>query len=206
MMNETSKGSRGLTMRNNNRGSQPPKRATAKTRGTGTRRLRYSVAMSLDGFIAGSNGEFDWILMDPAFDFAALCKQFDTLLMGRRTFELVRQSPAKTMTGMETVVFSRTLKQSDYPGVTITANLAETVSALKSKAGKDLWLFGGGELFRGMLDANLVDTIEVAVMPILLSQGVPLLPAGARSPSLRLSDSSVLPSGTVMLTYALQHS
>ncbi len=160
--------------------------------------------MSLDGFIAGPNGEFDWIVMDPAVDFAALFREFDTLLMGRRTFELVRQSSAKTMTGMPTVVFSRTLNPSDYPGVTITENLAETVSALKAKPGKDLWLFGGGELFRSLLDVNLVDTIEVAVMPILLSQGIPLLPAGARSPSLRLSDSKTLPSGIVMLTYALQ--
>ena len=165
------------------------------------RRLRYSVAMSLDGFIADPNGEFDWIVMDPAFDFVALFREFDTLLMGRRTFELVRQSPTKKMTGMQTVVFSRTLSQSNYPDVTITANLAETVSALKAKPGKDLWLFGGGELFRSLLDANLVDTIEVAVMPILLSQGIPLLPAGARSPSLWLSDSKTQPSGFVMLTY-----
>jgi dihydrofolate reductase len=159
--------------------------------------------MSLDGFIAGPNGEFDWIVMDPTFDFAALFGEFDTLLMGRRTFDLVRQSSAKTMAGMQTVVFSRTLSPSNYPGVTISANLAETVSALKAKPGKDIWLFGGGELFRSLLDAKLVDTIEVAVMPILLSQGIPLLPAGARSPSLRLSESKTLPSGIVMLTYAL---
>jgi dihydrofolate reductase len=162
--------------------------------------------MSLDGFIAGPNGEFDWIVMDPTFDFAALFREFDTLLMGRHTFELVRQNSAKAMTGMQTIVFSRTLSPSDYPGVTITANLAETVSALKAKPGKDIWLFGGGELFRSLLDASLVDTIEVAVMPMLLSQGIPLLPPGARSPSLRLSDSKTLPSGIVMLTYALHHS
>ncbi len=193
-------------MRKGIRVSHHRKRAAAAARGTGTRRLRYSVAMSLDGFIAGPKGEFDWIVMDPTFDFAALFKEFDTLLMGRRTFDLVRQSSAKTMAGMQTVVFSRTLSPSDHPNVTVSANLAETVSALKAKPGKDIWLFGGGELFRSLLDANLVDTIEVAVMPILLSQGIPLLPAGARSPSLRLSDSKTLPRGIVMLTYALHHS
>lgn len=193
-------------MRKGKRGSHHRKRVAADARGTNIRRLRYSVAMSLDGFIAGPNGEFDWIVMDPTFDFPALFREFDTLLMGRRTFDLVRQSSAKTMAGMQTVVFSRTLSPTDYPGVTITANLVETVSALKAKPGKDIWLFGGGELFRSMLDANLVDTIEVAVMPILLSQGIPLLPAGTRSPSLRLSDSKTLPSGIVMLTYALHHS
>src|SRR5206468_2949711 len=115
-------------------------------------------------------------------------------------------SSRETMAGMQTVVFSRTLRPSNHPNVTITANVTKTVSALKAKAGKDLWLFGGGELFRSLLDANLVDTIEVAVMPILLSQGIPLLPAGARSPSLRLSDSKTSPSGIVMLTYALNPS
>ena len=161
--------------------------------------------MSLDGFIAGPNGEFDWIIMDPAFDFAGLFKQFDTFLLGRRTFEMTRHS-AKTMAGVQTIVFSRTLKPSDHPGVTITANLAETIAALKAKPGKDIWLFGGGELFRSLLDANLVDTVEVAVMPLLLSQGIPLLPAGARSSPLRLSDSKTLPSGIVLLTYELQKS
>jgi dihydrofolate reductase len=160
--------------------------------------------MSLDGFIAGPNGEFDWIIMDPAFDFAGLFKQFDTFLLGRRTFEVTRQGSGKTMAGVQTIVFSRTLKPGDHPGVTITANLGETIAELKAKPGKDIWLFGGGELFRSLLDANLVDTIEVAVMPILLSQGVPLLPAGARSSALRLSDSKTLPSGTVLLTYELQ--
>lgn len=168
--------------------------------------MRYSVAMSLDGFIAGPNGEFDWIVMDPSFDFAALFKQFDTFLLGRRTFEITREASAKASAGIQTIVFSRTLNPKEYPGVIITANLVETVGALKAKPGKDIWLFGGGELFRSLLDANLVDTVEVAVMPILLSQGIPLLAPGARSPSLRLSETKTLPSGTVLLTYALEQS
>lgn len=184
-------------MRKDNRASRHRKQGAADAKATGMRRLRYSVAMSLDGFIAGPNGEVDWIVLDPAFDFAALFREFDTL---------VRQSPTKTMAGMQTIVFSRTLSPTDHPGVTITANLVETVSALKAKPGKDIWLFGGGELFRSLLDANLVDTIEVAVMPILLSQGIPLLPAGARSSSLRLSESKTLPSGIFLLTYALHYS
>jgi dihydrofolate reductase len=162
--------------------------------------------VSLDGFIAGPNGEFDWIVIDPSVDFEALFKQFDTFLLGRRTFEIMRKASAKTMAGTQTIVFSRTLSPKKYPGVTITANLVETVRALKAKPGKDIWLFGGGELFRSLLDANLVDTVEVAVMPILLSQGIPLLAPGARSPSLRLSESKTLPGGTVLLTYALQQS
>jgi dihydrofolate reductase len=174
----------------------------ATTRSSG-RRVRYSVAMSLDGFIAGPNGEHDWIVMDPTFDFGALFAQFDTLLMGRRTFELTKQGGGGGMSGMETIVFSRTLSQSDCPTAVLSADVAGTISALKQKPGKDIWVFGGGELFRSVLDAGLIDTIEVAVVPILLSQGVPLLPAGARSPSLKLIESKSLPSGIVLLTYTV---
>jgi dihydrofolate reductase len=131
------------------------------------RRLRYNVAISLDGFIAGANGEYDWIVMDPAVDFTALFKDFDTLLMGRRTYELASKGPGATMPGMQTVVCSRTLRSADCPDVTVTADAAETVATLKAKLGKDIWLFGGGALFRGLLDARLVDTIEVGVMLVL---------------------------------------
>jgi dihydrofolate reductase len=176
-------------------------RKKAKAKG---RRVRYSVAMSLDGFIAGPNGEADWIVMDPTLDFGAFFKQFDTFLMGRRTFEVTRQGGGGEMTaGTETIVFSRTLRQSDYPKVIIADNVPDTIARLREKPGKDIWLFGGGELFRSMLDAGLVDTIEVAVIPILLSQGVPLLPAGARSPLLKLTETKALPSGTVLLSYAV---
>jgi dihydrofolate reductase len=168
-----------------------------------SRRVRYSVAVSLDGFIAGPKGEFDWIIMDPSFDFTGLFKQFDTFLLGRRTFELTQQSGhgGELAPGAQTIVFSRTLRQSDYPKVTISSDVTKIVSDLKKKPGKDIWLFGGGELFRSVLDAGLMDTVEVAVMPILLSQGVPLLAAGARSPSLKLTASETLPNGIVRLSY-----
>jgi dihydrofolate reductase len=169
------------------------------------RRIRYSVATSLDGLIAGPKGELDWIIMDPTIDFGALYKEFDTALMGRRTFEIVREGGAGTMEGMQTVVFSRTLRPSGHPAVTITSDLAGTVAALKAKPGKDIWLFGGGGLFRSLLDLKLVDLVEVAVVPILLSQGIPLLPAGKRSPKLRLTESKTLPTGIVSLKYSVHH-
>ncbi len=175
-----------------------------KSAGKNPRRVRYSVAMSLDGFIAGPNGEHDWIVMDPSFDFAALFVQFDTLLVGRRTFETMHKAGRETMPGMKTFVFSRTLQQADYQNVVVSSDVVKTIAALRKKPGKDIWLFGGGSLFRTILDAGLVDTVEVAVIPILLSQGIPLLPAGARSPFLQLTDTKVLPSGRVLLSYAVK--
>ena len=168
------------------------------------RRLRYSVAMSLDGYIAGPDGEYDWIVMDPAIDFAALFAEFDTAVMGRRTFEVaLREGGGGAMPGIDVIVFSRTLRPDDYPAVTVTAaDPAESVARLKEKPGKDIWLFGGGVLFRTLADARLVDTVEVGIMPVLLGEGIPLLPAGA-SLKLRLTKSDVLASGIVMVSYAV---
>src|SRR5205823_6212921 len=102
-----------------------------KTTGQPIRRVRYGVAMSLDGFIAGPNGEADWIIMDPEIDFNALYSQFDTLLMGRRTFEAMKAAGGGgSMPGMQVFVFSRTLRQEDHPGVTIVDNPEEVMAEL----------------------------------------------------------------------------
>lgn len=172
------------------------------------RLLRYSVAMSLDGFIAGPNGEYDWIVEDPDFDWNALWRQFDTLLMGRHTYEvaLTRFESIEKM-GKRVVVVSSTLDPLQHPGVTVVAQaVPAAVAALKAETGpssqKDIWLMGGGVLFRSMLDAGLVDGVEVAVMPVMLSVGVPLLPEGERS-RLRLIESDVRKSGIVWLKYSV---
>lgn len=167
------------------------------------RGIRYRVAMSLDGYIAGPKGEFDWIVSDPEIDFAALFQQFDTLLVGRGKFEFMVKHGQPAVPGMKIIVFSRTLQQRDFPDVTIVAGKeAETVATLRAKTGKDIWLFGGGLLFRSFLDAGLVDTVEVAVIPVLLGGGIPLLPAPAKPTKLGLTGHKVYGSGVVLLEYS----
>ncbi len=169
------------------------------------RRVRYCCAISLDGYIAGHGDEFDWIVMDPEIDFAELPAQFDTYLVGRRTFEVtgVQSSPDS-----RTFVFSRTLRRSDHANVTIVGeNWKEMVRSLREEPGKDIWLFGGGSLFRSLAAEGFVDTVEVAVMPMILGGGIPLVAEpSARIPLTLMERRTYEKTGTVMLVYAVQNS
>jgi dihydrofolate reductase len=167
------------------------------------RKVVYGGAMSLDGFIAGPNGEYDWIVMDPGIDFAAMMSRFDTFLIGRKTFDVMRRTgntaPAP---GIENIVFSRTLRPEDCPHATLSDNAERSVADLRKKAGKDIALFGGGELFRSLLAAGLVDEIAMSLIPVLLGGGIPLLPSPADRARLRLKKHRVYEkTGTIGLEY-----
>lgn len=165
------------------------------------KRIRYMIASSLDGYIAGPNGEYDWIIMDPEIDFGELMQGFDTVLMGRRSFEIYGGG----VPGMKTVVVSRTLQQGDYPSVTIISDeLERAVSDLRAETGKDIWLFGGGSLFRSLLNVELVDTVEVAIIPIILGEGIPLLPPPSQQAKLKLNSHKIYKTGIVSLGYEIK--
>lgn len=146
--------------------------------------------------------------MDPDIDFAALFDQFDTFIMGRGTFEaMVGQQGSGATPGKTTVVISRTLRQQDHPDVTVVSDYVEkTLIALEKKHGKDIWLFGGGSLFRSLLELRLVDTIEPAIIPVLLGGGIPLLPAPASQVKLKLTGHRLYKkSGIVLLEYDVSY-
>jgi dihydrofolate reductase len=166
-------------------------------------KIRYAVAMSLDGYIAGPNGEADWIVIDPEVNFAELWAQFDTLLMGRRTYEAAIARLGKAyLHRLKTVVASRTYTQLDHPEITIIPELnRDWLQTLRMQSGKDIWLVGGGEFFGLLLEMHEVDTVEVTVIPVLLGGGVPLLPSPAHQTRLKLSSHMVYQSGLVSLIY-----
>jgi dihydrofolate reductase len=139
----------------------------------------------------------------PDIDFGAIFAEFDTLLMGRRSYEaLAGYGGAGAYPGMKVVVASRTRKASQHPKVTVVGEVAEAVPALRQEAGKDVWLWGGGDLFRSLLDLGLVDAVEVAVLPVLLGGGIPFLPSAQARTRLTLSGHRVYPkTGTVLLKY-----
>ena len=162
----------------------------------------YSVAMSLDGLIAGPNGEADWIVMDPEIDFGKLFARFDTLLLGRKSWDAAKAQGGGGMPGMKSYVFSRTLRPTDCKGATLSSDPATTVRELKQQDGKAIWLFGGGSLFKSLLDLGLVDQVQVGLVPVVLGNGLPFVEHPARQARLQLREQRVYSkTGTVLLDY-----
>ena len=138
------------------------------------RRIRYQVACSLDGYIADPAGTTGWIVDEPAIDFGALFDQFDTLLMGRVTYEGMAKQ-AEGFWGKKVLVFSKSLRQEEHPQVTVvSSDTRDAVNQLRSQPGKDIWLFGGGKLFQSLLQPSSAYKIEDFVLNMLLFQNIEL--------------------------------
>jgi dihydrofolate reductase len=159
--------------------------------------------MSLDGFIAGPNGEIDWIVPDPGVDFATIYAGFDTALLGRRTYELTQQPGAPAWPpGWAIYVVSRTLRPAEHPAVSVIGEEVESVvSRLRAGSGRDIWLFGGGALAASLLALGLVDVVEVAIMPVILGAGVPFVGEVAGQVPLKLVRMQQSSAGIVNLEY-----
>lgn len=161
--------------------------------------------MSLDGFIAGPQGEADWIEMDPTVDvaefFRAFYAQFSVAIMGRRSYETY----GGAVEGMDTYVFSHTLPPGTRNGVTFVGDEGiARLRELRSGTGKDIWLFGGGSLFGRLASIGLVDTVEVSVMPVMLGAGTPVISENTARVKLRFSSSDASSGGVLSLKYTVQ--
>jgi dihydrofolate reductase len=178
------------------------------------RKVVYSLTNSLDNFIARADGAYDWILMDDEIrsEFPKLYASFDTVLIGRKTYDFaLLQNPetGQEMNGymnMKTYVFSHTIKESSSAGVKIVSdNAGEFVRSLKNESGKDIWLMGGGILAASLLRERLVDEIGVAIQPILLGSGIPLFPEIGLQVDLQLLECKTYKNGIVGLKYLVKH-
>ena len=167
------------------------------------RQLRYSIAASLDGYIAGQNGDFDWIVIDPDIDFAAMYEGFSGLVMGRRSYDVYISTGGAVGPALPTYVYSRSLPEGERNGVTFVADAVSHVHFLKETSdGKPLWLWGGGQLFRELAEAGLVDGVDVAILPVLLGGGIQMLPVPADRMALRLRTHRLYSkTGTLFLEY-----
>ena len=177
------------------------------------RRIILDLAVTLDGFIEGKNGEVDWCIMDPEMEFINFLNQIDTILYGRKSYDLWGQySPqAEASDGereiwelvhsKEKYVFSRTQIGTDNGAVFINENILEEVSKLKNKPGKDIWLYGGASLITTFLNLGLVDEFRLSVHPIILGEGKPMFIDIKQRLNLKMVNTRTFSSGVVQLIY-----
>jgi dihydrofolate reductase len=175
------------------------------------RTVTYGGAVSLDGFLAGVNGEIDWLhySKDAQQVMTDYWKDVDTVLMGRKTYTIAAannpdnaERKKRQVPVVRTYVFSRTLKSIDAPGIELVAGEAvEFVRRLKLAPGKDICLMGGGELARSLIDKGLVDRISLNIHPILLSTGIPTFRDIGHRVNLELTECRPLEGGCILAQY-----
>lgn len=168
------------------------------------RQVILNLAVSLDSYIDGPQGEYDWCFNDQDYGMTEFVSQIDTAFMGRKSYQLVESMGEQSgLPPMKTYVFSTTLHQVSGGAEIITGDLKKEVHRIKDLPGKDIWLFGGGVLIASFLELNLVDKLCLAVHPIILGGGTPLFPKISKRLALTLESCTPYSSGLVMLQYRL---
>jgi dihydrofolate reductase len=167
------------------------------------RKVTFRVANSLDNYIARKDGSFDWIMHseDANSSLAEFWKTIDTVLWGRKTYDIVK-GRMPTYKGVKNYVFSRTLKESADKGVEIiNGNAAEFVRDLKNQEGKDIFVMGGGELAKSLFEADLIDEIGMNIHPLLLGSGIALFHEMKRQINIELIECKRFGNGCVLVSY-----
>jgi dihydrofolate reductase len=174
------------------------------------RKVTFGGANSLDNYLARTDDAVDWLMWgeEAAAVMADFWKTIDTVLMGRKTYEVALRSGqgGGAYPGVQTYVFSRTLKEGPNGGVTIVSgDAAEFVRDLKQRDGKDICLMGGGELARSLFEAGLIDEIGFNIHPVLLGSGIPLFHPMSRQIDLELRECRAFKNGCVLVSYRVKH-
>jgi len=175
------------------------------------RTVTYGAACTLDGFIAGTKGEIDWLRYNT--DVGQIMREYwksvDTILMGRKTWDQAVKMAGGgggASPGMRTFVFSRTLDSVDADGVELVRDdAAGVVRDLKAGDGKGICMMGGGDLARSLFAADLIDEVGLNVHPVLLGAGIPIFTDAGRRVPLELISSRCIARGCVYSTYRVQH-
>ena len=176
------------------------------------RKVTFGGANSFDNYFARKDDSVDWLMWSN--EAAAVMKDYwkaiDTMLMGRRTYEVaLRMGNGGPYPGLKTYVFSRTMKQSAKKKIKsleiVSGDAAEFVRKLKSEDGKDICVMGGGLLAKSLFEADLIDEIGFNIHPVLLGSGIPLFYEMNRQIDLELIDCKAFKNGTLMVSYRVKH-
>lgn len=169
------------------------------------RKVVLGLAVSLDGYIEGPNGEYDWCIPPPELDFHKFLDRFDTIFVGRKTYEMSSQMEGGPpgFPKFKEYVFSTTLDNVKDGATLIKGNTITEVERIKNEEGKDIWLFGGAGLATSLMNLGMVDEFSIAVSPVLLGRGKPLFSNLKHRINLILFKTESYSNGVVSLTYSV---
>jgi dihydrofolate reductase len=180
------------------------------------RKIILDLAVTLDGYIEGINGEVDWCIMDPEMGFTNFLNQIDTILYGRKSYDLWGQYTPKEndsdvekdiwrrVHSKEKYVFSKTQKNIDNHITYINDNIREEVNKIKNLPGKDIWLYGGSSLITTFINLGLIDELRLSVHPVILGEGKSLFIDIKHRLNLKMINTRAFSSGVVQLIYQLE--
>jgi dihydrofolate reductase len=174
---------------------------------TKRRNVIVHIATSADGYIARPDGDLEWLTSRPApkgfYGMSAFMKSIDTMVLGRKTYEVSLRMGAKLDSKSRSVVFSRHAPPADAPpGVEfVSGAISPFVSRLRDRPGKDIWLMGGGEIIASFLDEHAIDEFVISVVPVFIGDGIPLIARRHRNVPLGLHSVERFEDGLVQLRY-----
>lgn len=169
------------------------------------RKIIANLALSLDGFIEGPNGEYDWCFTDEDYGFTEFLSRIDSLLIGRKSYETLSASGPDPFADKHKYVVSNTLKSTAANESILSGDFRTAIHGLKKAAGKDIWLFGGAQLTEALLAEKLIDEFHLAIHPLLLVSGKKLFPTLLNRLKLELFDCRKFDSGLVQLFYTVKY-
>ena len=181
------------------------------------RKIILNLAITLDGFIEGPNGEIDWLVRDETIDFADILTEIlsdkDIIFYGRVSYDKWGnfqpdenatqkiKDVYKVMHSKQKYVFSGTKTNDNSKTIFINSNIRERVSEIKKQPGKNIWLYGGAQIVTTLLNLDLIDEYRLAVHPVILGKGRPLFQNVEGRHKLALIDAKGYKSGVTLMTY-----
>ena len=170
------------------------------------RKIIMGLAVSLDGFIEGPNGEFDWCFTDQDYGLSDFFKRIDTVFIGRKSYEVTQAMGDPGTAGfpkLKEYIFSTTLDEVKDGALLVKKNIKKEVEKIKKENRKDIWLFGGAKLISSLLKLGLVDELWLSVHPVILGAGKPLFSELTERIQLELMHCETYSTGLVSLKYHL---
>lgn len=162
------------------------------------RKLILYTALSLDGYIAGPQGEIDWLFSDHDYGYTDFYERIDTMLMGRTTYDFIAQMDPYPHADRLNIVFTRSLTARPEPYLQFVAgDPVAFTRELKHREGKDIWLVGGGQINALLFEAGLVDEMVLSFHPVVLGKGIHLFTGPVSQTGFRTLDARTFPSGLV---------